>query len=77
MGEQMGGREAKGCGGWGGAHVLVLLYARAVEQKCRDIQRQAEDAVMALEQELQVQLMKIPRKVRRTGNTCRCGELLP
>eukprot|EP00873_Tetraselmis_striata_P018358 jgi/Tetstr1/438622/TSEL_027173.t1 len=35
-----------------------------VEQKCRDIQRQAEDAVMALEQELQVQLMKIPRKVR-------------
>lgn len=47
-----------------GASITLKWYA-AVEEKCEDIKAAADDAVAKLMQQLQMQLLQLPKKVGR------------
>jgi hypothetical protein len=42
----------------------VDLVFKQVEEKCRGIMQDAEDAALAIEQELEIQVVKLPKKVQ-------------
>lgn len=57
--------------------VAVLPGYATVEEQCEAIRQAAREAVDAYKQEVQLQLVGLPKKVRPTTTTCCCTSTMP